>query len=329
MCYSALVQQNAKKLARMMGARVDVESYADLFDRRAKGERLYINKGMEIPFLKDPKTPDEKAIGRKLRAWHESEIERITKEKAAQELRLQNAEESLKKKETKKAQEDIRIATNKISKFEHDLKRHGSMELKSDSESRIFPFHFVSMLVLDEKGEKVIRPFRYHMRPNGEDESFDFKRGGCYNARLDSLSTVPFWRDSMGKRHGIIVVHKFYENVPTEKYLKHNKLKAADKEKENIVVCFEPEGVEHMFIPTIWDCWKKKGASPLYSTALITDEPAPEVSKAGHDRTPIFLKESMIDAWLTAKGPTKEIINTILSERETPYYAHVVHGAAA
>jgi putative SOS response-associated peptidase YedK len=324
-----MVEQNAKKLARTMGAAVDTESYAELFQRRLDGEKLNINKAMEVPFLDDAKTLQERAIGKNLRAWHIAEIERLFEIRLAQKTRLEKAEASLLKKKTKRAQEDVRIAKSKISKCDFDITRHQSLDVKSESDHRIYPFHYASMLVLDSDGEKVIRPFRYHMRPHGEDESFDFKRGGCYNARLDSLGTVPFWRDSVGKRHGVIVVRKFYENVPTEKYLKHGQLSAGDKEKENIVVCFTPDGVDEMYIPTIWDCWEKKGQSPLYSMALITDEPAPEVAMAGHDRTPIFLKKSSIDAWLNATGSARDIIAGVLAERETPYYSHKVYSSAA
>ncbi len=328
MCYSAMVEQDAKKLARKFDAEVQTKVYAELFQRRLEGEKLYINKAMEIPFLVNAKTIEERAIGGSIRKWHENEKVRLTEELKKQEARLKAAEQSLKKKETKKALEDQRIATNKISKFNFDLDRHGSEKLKSESESRIYPFHYVSIICLNDKGEKIVLPMRYLMRPHDEDESFDRTHNGCYNARFDNLTKISFWKDSLEKRRGIVVVNKFYENVPIEKYPNRKKLSADFKDKENIVVCFEPKGIDEMYIPVLWDCWKKKGQAPLYTAALITDDPAPEVRATGHDRTPIFLKASVIDNWLNAKGTAGEIKDSALSEREKPYYEHEVIGLA-
>jgi putative SOS response-associated peptidase YedK len=169
---------------------------------------------------------------------------------------------------------------------------------------------------------------RYLMRPHNESEDFDRTHNGCYNARFDSLVKVPFWRDSLENRRGILIVKKFYENVPLTNYPDYKELPPEVREKENIVVRFEPKGVEYMVIPIIWDSWEKKGSPPLDSMALITDDPAPEVKAAGHDRTPIFLKEEAVDNWLHAQGTGKEIKEKTLMEREKPYYDHKVLGVA-
>lgn len=176
------------------------------------------------------------------------------------------------------------------------------------------------------RGDSGLLPMRYHMRPHHKDESFDREYNGCYNARFDNISRVAWWKDSFGKRHGIIVVRRFCENVDPTVYAKKNKLSKEEKEKSNLVLCFEPEDGQEMIIPLIWDVWKKKGQPNLVSAALITDEPAPEIAAAGHDRTPIFLKESVVDEWLNAKGDPKDI-KEILMERERPFYSHRVVGA--
>ena len=206
MCYSAMVQQDYNKLGFRFKARIDYEEYLKLFTRRLDGEKLIINKAMEFPFVDAPKSTDEKKIKKVIEEWHKQEISRLEAEAFKQKERLANAERALKTKVTKKAQEDQRISTNKIEKAKVDLKKHGSYELKSDSDSRIFPFHYLSMLSLDEDGKKVISPFRYLMRPHDKDESFDREYGGCYNARFDNLKRVGFWKDSLAKRRGLILV---------------------------------------------------------------------------------------------------------------------------
>lgn len=331
MCYSAMVEQDAKKLSRQFDAEIKMEMYAELFDRRADGEKLLLNKAMEIPFLKSAKSIEERSIAKTIRTWHSEEIARIQKDLDAQTERLEKATESLKKKETKKALNDVRVATNKISKFKKDIEKHESEKIESESEERIFPKHYASVVLLDDKGKKIVMPMRYLMRPHDEDESFDDEHDGCYNARYDNLTRVKFWNDSLvNGRRGFIVVKKFYENVQTVDYLKKRKLPAKLADKDNIVVCFEPKGVSEMYIPVLWDLCKIKGVPKLYSMALITDDPPPEVEETGHNRCPIFLKEEALEEWLTSVLKSgKEIKENILSRRETPYYKHEVVGAAA
>jgi putative SOS response-associated peptidase YedK len=337
MCYSAMVEQNAKKLALRYKARIQTELYADLFKRRLTGEKLYLNKGFESAFLlgKDSGAgfapgEIEKQVDHDIRAWHAQQVTELEQAIFTQKKRLADALRSLEVKTTKKAQNDERIAKNKIDKYLSDLDkhRHLSAQSESTSDNRIFPLHYASVLALDGAGNKIVLPVRYLMRPADKDESFDVKFNGCYNARLDSLDRVPWWKQTLGKHHGIMLVRKFYENVATETYLKNFELKNdAVKKKKNLVLCFEPENVEFMFIPVLWDIWKKPGHPTLYSGALITDEPAPEIAAAGHDRTPIFLQEAAIDDWLHCAGPMTEI-HQVLARRERPHYSHRVFDAA-
>lgn len=316
MCYSAMVKQRAQKLAIQFSARIDIEEYDEIFDRRFRGEKILISKGIECDFTHPA-----------IVAWHEAEITRIEKEMFAQKKRLADAERSLKEKITKKAQNDQRIATNKIKKAKRDLEKHRSFEIESESEDRIFPQHYASVVCVDDIGKKVVRPMRYLMRPHDKDESFDQKFNGCYNARLDSLETVAWWRDSLEKRRGVIVISKFYENVPVSKYTRKNKLPDSEAGKENIVVCFEPDGGKELIIPVIWDVWTKSGSPKIYSFALITGDPLPEVAAAGHDRTPIAIVESAVDEWLFADSAKAAL--EVLKKNEDVHFNHRVMGAVA
>jgi len=324
MCYSAMVKQRAQKLAIQFSARIDHEEYDEIFDRRFRGEKILINKGMEYDFT-------HPAIA----AWHEAEITRIEKEMFAQKKRLADAERSLKEKTTKKAENEQRIATNKIKKAKRDLEKHRSFgresdlasDIDSEADQRIFPLHYASVICLDDGGEKVVRPMRYLMRPHDKDESFDQKFNGCYNARVDSLESVAWWRDSLEKRRGFIVISKFYENVSTLKYQMKNKLPDSEAGKENIVVCFEPDGGKELIIPVLWDVWSKDGSPKIYSFALITGDPRPEVAAAGHDRTPIAIVASAADQWLTAKDSKAAL--EVLKKNEDVHFIHRVMGAVA
>lgn len=332
MCYSAMVEQHVKKLARQYGAKVQMDLFDELFWRRFKGEKLYLGRGLEESFLESPKTAQEKKIAKSILEWHEKQTSELEQLIFAQKKRLDGAKKILSSKPTKKAAEDERIATNKIEKAKADIKHHRASTALDDSDYRVFAKHFVSVLSLDDEGEKVIRPMRYLMRPHNKDESFDKEYYGCYNARFDNLGRVEWWKGAMGKRHGVLKIRRFFENVDPRDYLKNkkHKLSRESKAKGSIVLCFEPEGVEFMYVPVLWDYWEKKGEGGFCSCALITDEPAPEIAEAGHDRTPIFLKESAIEQWLHAKGSVAEVKEALGgSHRESVYYKHRVLGETA
>lgn len=326
MCYSAIVEQNSKSFAVKFKARVQIDLYNDLFERRAKGEKLTINKGMEHPFIKDPQGDIEQSIALHIRLWRENQTRVFEEDLFRQKTRLNEALKKLETKPTKAAEESKRIATDKIEKAQRKIKSINSPDLL-ESDARIFPFHYMSMLSLDENGEKVVAPVRYHMRPHSENETFDKEKDGCYNARLDNLKRVPFWKDSLEKRRGLILVKKFFENVSIEKYLKNNKLPAGQPEKGNIVLCFDPNQPDYMILPTVWDYWPENGTPSLRSAALITDDPHPEVAAAGHDRTPITLKPSAAEDWLRANC-IEDALTILKQEREQPYFSHQVLGAA-
>ena len=50
-------------------------------------------------------------------------------------------------------------------------------------------------------------------------------------------------------------------------------------------------------------------------------------SPAGHDRMIVNVKSEHLDAWLKPAGRTHDELQTILSDRQTPYYEHEVMAA--
>ena len=51
------------------------------------------------------------------------------------------------------------------------------------------------------------------------------------------------------------------------------------------------------------------------------------MAAAGHDRMIINLKPEHLDAWLSPKGRSLEELQSILSDRQAPYYEHEVMAA--
>lgn len=314
MCYSAMIQADYDKYVRKFGATMSLEDFAQNVwnepNRKAKRKRT---RAME-----------DWLAGTDL--WPQIQAERAAKETAAQQelfkqkKRQADAERALQVKATKKAQEDLRISTDKISKLKVELDDLQRTESKP-RDARFFPGMYAPVIVR-ENGKRVIKPMRYQCRLPGWNEAIERKYPGTYNARRDSLGKT--WSELFGVRHGIIVVTAFYENV--ERHAMEHRELAPGEQSENLVLEFKPRDEHDMYVACLWN-ESPDGDDKLLSFAAITDDPAPEVAAAGHDRTIIEITEVNWDDWLTPGLPLARY-QEILSERPEAYYEHQVAKAA-
>lgn len=248
MCYSAMVEQDLKSLARQFNAHVDYLGFDELFRRRADGEAINIGKALEANFH-SPESDVEATVKGHIDRYHEQVRGKMEAALFAQKKRLAHAERTLATKETKKALEDKRIASNKIDWHLKKLAALKRTELKA-SDSRIFPFWYAPLIVM-ENGKRVIKPMRYHCRPNGKPASYDKRYDGLYNARRDSLEK--FWKELFGVRHGVLVATSFFENVARHKFEKRDL--TPDEKLENVVLHFNPRTGQDMLLACMWDRW--------------------------------------------------------------------------
>jgi putative SOS response-associated peptidase YedK len=322
MCYSSLVEANLRKLARN-GATEKIRR--DAIKELLRRDHTRVNdkprkipkwpKALEASFA-DPENEEDleiAALFSEHRAARRTELERGLFE---QRTRLVAAERSLELRETKKALSTRRIAASKVEWFRGQLADLDRLDLKP-ADSRIYPFWY-TLVIANVDGERVIMPMRYHCRPNGKPALIDRKYPGLYNARRDSLDK--FWKDIFGRHHAVLVAWAFYENVALEDY-EQRRLEPGEESK-NLVLEFRSNSPRPMLFACLWDKWEAAGEDPLYSFSVITDEPPPEVKATGHDRCPIPLKPENMDAWLSPEGRTRELLQSLLDDRERPYYEH-------
>ena len=95
----------------------------------------------------------------------------LLQELAKQTERLEKAQQSLAATATKKAAEDVRIATNKIAAAKGKLEELKSTELKP-RDSRIYPGWYAPVMIM-ENGRRVVKPMRYQCRPAGKPAFYD------------------------------------------------------------------------------------------------------------------------------------------------------------
>lgn len=307
MCYSSLVRAEHRKFQRETGSKMTVKEYVRLY---------WLDEGMD-PYARRPRTPRAMDIGflrdgppevaDLIRQWDAREMAALEAELFAQRKRVADGQRALQTKTTKKAQEDVRIGSNKLDQIKTRLATLKRTEPK-DSDQRIYPGSYCHVLV-SEGGERVIRPMRYECRPAGKPAFYDRKFPGTYNARRDNLEG--FWKDQFGYTHGLMVADVFYENVE-------------GPDGQNKVLAFTPRDHEPMLIACLWSHWTDpKGQEPdLLSFAAITDEPEPEVASAGHDRTIINIKPEHVDAWLNPDPGNLAALYAIFNDKRHPYYEH-------
>jgi putative SOS response-associated peptidase YedK len=321
MCYSAQVVQMARKLNRQLGIRMDYAEVEKLFFRRLDDPGVNVSRGFEANF-EDPTTDQERRIKGAIDEHRSRVALRLEKDLFSQKTRLVNAERSLEEKETKKAREDVRIATAKIVSLSTKLSDLRSSDPKPE-DNRIFPFVYTGVIVR-QAGENLLTPMRYFCRQAGKPAFYDKKFPGLYNARRDNLEK--FWGEQFGSHHAVMVVESFFENVRLHT-MQHRELNAGEVE-QNVVLQFKPEPAQAMYIACLWSRWTDPKEPDLRGFAAITDEPPADVAAAGHDRCIINLRPEHVEAWLTPEGRSRKELQDILSDRAIPVFQHEIQKAA-
>jgi hypothetical protein len=208
MCYSAQVVQMVRKLHRDLGIRLDYAEAERLFFRRLDDPGINISRGFEANF-DAPVTEQEKRIKGAIDEHRSRISHQFERDLFSQKTRLIAAERSLGIKHTKKAREDVRIATTKIGVLTERLA--GVRRAEPDArDNRVFPMVFAGVII-NQAGDNLLTPMRYGCRPAGKPSFYDKRFPGLYNARRDNLDR--FWNEQFGVHHAVMVIESFYENV--------------------------------------------------------------------------------------------------------------------
>jgi putative SOS response-associated peptidase YedK len=318
MCYSAQVWAEFHKFEREFGAVMSIDQYVRFFWERRK-DRTWrkIPKRMKDAFA-SPRNEAEREIATLIAEGDAEEAHALEAELFKQMTRLTNAERALRTKSTKKAENDRRIATDKIERAQRnldDLRRKEPLP----RDARIFPGQYATVMTL-QHGRRTLLPMRYQCRLPGWNQVMERKFPGTYNARRDNLEKT--WGKLFGYRHGIMVVNAFYENVSRHKV--EQRQLGPDEKEENVVLEFRPNPSHDMLVACLWSFDER---DRLYSFAAITDEPPPEIAAAGHDRCIIPIKRDHLDAWLNPDPANLAALHAILDDRDRPYYEHTALAA--
>ena len=140
MCYSAKVRAEYRAYVKEFGAHLTLDEYVREYWEQYGDEWIPKLPQAFRAWFDDPMVPGQAEIRWAIEQWKARTIAKTEQELFAQVKRKADAERALQTKTTKKAQEDLRISTDKISKFKTKLDELKRSELKPQ-DSRISPGH--------------------------------------------------------------------------------------------------------------------------------------------------------------------------------------------
>jgi putative SOS response-associated peptidase YedK len=103
------------------------------------------------------------------------------------------------------------------------------------------------------------------------------------NARSETASTKPAFRDALKSRRCLIPADGFYEWAKTA--------------KGKQPYCFEVNDGELFAFAGLWERWKDPSGNSVETCSILTTTPN-AVTSAVHDRMPVILDPDSYDLWL-------------------------------
>jgi len=156
--------------------------------------------------------------------------------------------------------------------------------------------------VAEHDGERQLGTFGWGLVPFW---AKDPKIGSrLINARVETASEKPAFRDSFASRRCIIPADGFYEWEPKQRGKLPHYIYAPD---------------EHpLALAGLWSSWKDPTTGdPLRTCTILTGEPS-DVVAGIHDRMPVILPADVWDAWLDPENQDPSTVQRIVEHLPVP-----------
>jgi len=167
--------------------------------------------------------------------------------------------------------------------------------------------------VAEIENEREISLFKWGLVPHwAKDESIGNK---LINARAETLTEKPSFREAFARRRCIIPVSGFYEWM-----------RAAKGAKQPFYFYLKEKEV--FGFAGLWEEWLDKETGELTETCTIITTEANEVLKPVHDRMPVILKSDSYEEWLNPKiKDTAKLQNQLVPYPANEMSSHAVSRA--
>jgi putative SOS response-associated peptidase YedK len=149
--------------------------------------------------------------------------------------------------------------------------------------------------VIMEKGKRKIVTMKWGLVPHwAKDETIGNK---LINARSETVTEKPSFRDSFKKRRCLIIADGFYE------------WQGSGMKKKPFFICMKdgsPFGMAGLY-----DMWTNASGEKITTCTIITTE-ANEIMKPIHHRMPVILDGRHYDVWLNVEKTDEAFLKTLL-----------------
>jgi putative SOS response-associated peptidase YedK len=151
--------------------------------------------------------------------------------------------------------------------------------------------------VLETDGTRIVNALRWGLIPSwAKDDSIG---GKMINARAETLSEKPSFKNAFKSRRCIIPASGFYEWA-----------KKGETAKQPFYFYLKDKDV--FGFAGLWEEWTDKETGELVETCTIITTEANEVLEPVHDRMPVILKAENYDQWLDEKDKDTERLQKLL-----------------
>ena len=139
----------------------------------------------------------------------------------------------------------------------------------------------VDAAIGDQPRERVLGPARWGLIPSWMKIPPKFS---TFNAKVETASKLPTWRDAVKKRRCLLPLDAYYEWTGEKGHKVKHEIRS-------------PDG-EPLFVAGLYSWWREPESDLWKMTAtMMTRSPVPELAHI-HDRTPMALPDNWWDEWL-------------------------------
>jgi putative SOS response-associated peptidase YedK len=118
------------------------------------------------------------------------------------------------------------------------------------------------------------------------------------HARIESLFTIPLWRQEVGRRHCVVRIQAFFE---------YNK-------EQNITYKVERRDGQPFYIAGLWDVWMDIKTHVLLPAFVMITLPPNRAMAEIHDRMPAILERGDVKTWINGAYSGPERVNHLRSK---------------
>ncbi len=150
----------------------------------------------------------------------------------------------------------------------------------------IAPTQWMPVVVQDAEGQNQLVQMRWGLVPSWSKDAKAAAR--MINARSETLTEKPSFREAYKKRRCLVVADGFYE-------WKAN----AEGPKTPLYIKLKNSGL--LGLAGLWERWKEPESGEIWTTCTIITTTPNDLLKSIHDRMPVILPREQYGTWLNPK----------------------------